>query len=270
MVAAGHDDACTGPSDGTNTYCDLADGYDLTGTTITASKPVAVFGGHNCDFVPFNKYGCDHLEEQLLPLHTWGQQYVGANVSVNSDPTLWRVVSGAAGNLIQLEPPITDAITGTTVSQVTLDAGELLEFITAQSFAATGDAAFMMAGFMVGGNYSSTGTTQPGDPSMSMAVPVAQFRKSYTFLAPESYDDNYVNVIGRVGSSIVLDGATSAELTAIGSSGWGTATLAIAGGTHTITTDAAAGCGIQVYGVGSYTSYMFPGGLNLAPINGAP
>ena len=35
----------------------------------------------------------------------------------------------------------------------------------------------------------------------------------------------------------------------------------------TITTDGADGFGIAVYGVGSYTSYMYPGGLDVKQIN---
>ena len=56
--------------------------------------------------------------------------------------------------------------------------------------------------------------------------------------------------------------------TAVGTLGWSVAKQAIAGGSHTVTTDAPEGCGIQVYGVGSYTSYMYPGGLDVRQIDG--
>ena len=40
---------------------------DLTGSIITADKPVAVFGGHDCAFVPNLSVYCNHLVEKLPP-----------------------------------------------------------------------------------------------------------------------------------------------------------------------------------------------------------
>ena len=264
MVAAGHDDACTGPSGDAGTYCDLGNGYDLTGTEITSDKPVAVFGGHNCDLVPFDIEGCNHLEEQLLPVSTWGTHYIGTRAISTSAPMLWRVVSGAAANLIQFSPPIIDAITGTTIGQVILDRGGLLELITDQDFEAVGDAAFMMASFMVGWGYPGNSTAS--NPAMAVAVPVEQFSQSCTFLAPE-YWENYLTVVAKVGSTVDLDGNPLTGFTAVGSSGWGVTSQGIVGGTHAIATSDPDGIGIQVYGVGWIASYMYPGGLNLNPIN---
>jgi hypothetical protein len=269
MIASGHNDSCTGPTDANGyTYCDLASGYDLTGTEIEADKPVGVFGGHNCDFIPFDKWACDHLEEQLFPLTAWGKHYVGAKTISATDPNLWRVVSGDSANLIQFNPPVLDKITNQTIGQVTLDKGKWLEFITDQDFEAQGDSVFMMAGFMVGQNYSNLnpGEGAPGDPAMSLAVPVEQFRKSYTFLAPESYTQNYLTIIAKVGSTVTLDNNAITDFTAVGSGDWGVKKFTINNGTHTITTDGTDGFGIMVYGVGSYTSYMYPGGLDVKEI----
>src|SRR5699024_3059198 len=49
---------------------------DLTGTLVEASAPVSVFGGHSCVYVPFTSPACDHLEDQLFPLETWGQRFI--------------------------------------------------------------------------------------------------------------------------------------------------------------------------------------------------
>jgi hypothetical protein len=267
MIAAGHNDSCDGGAADANGwyYCDLKDGYDLTGTEITADKPVAVYGGHNCTFVPYNRWACDHLEEQLFPLTAWGKHYVGTRAVSTTDPNMWRVVSGDAANLIQFNPAINDALTGQPISQVTLDKGKWIEFVTDQDFEVQGDSVFLVAGFMVGQNYTNLNPGQgaPGDPAMSLAVPTEQYRKSYTFLAPESYDQNYLNIVAKVGATVYLDGNLISDFTPIGSGEWGTAKVTIQGGTHTITTDGADGFGIQVYGVGSYTSYMYPGGLDV-------
>src|SRR5262249_24970077 len=47
-------------NDATTHYCDMGPKYDLTGSQIEADKPIAVFGGHSCSFVPYNKFACDH------------------------------------------------------------------------------------------------------------------------------------------------------------------------------------------------------------------
>jgi hypothetical protein len=47
---------------------------DLTSTKITANAEVAVFGGHSCARVPNATVGdCDHIEEQIFPIDTWGR-----------------------------------------------------------------------------------------------------------------------------------------------------------------------------------------------------
>jgi hypothetical protein len=278
MIASDHPADCpqwSAPDSGNDScaaagpcyYCNTPRQYDLTGTEITADKPIGVFGGHNCSFVPYNKWACDHLEEQLFPLHAWGKHYVGTRAVSLPDPNLWRVVAGEAASLIRFSPPINDQLTNTVITQVTLDKGQWIEFITGQDFEAASDSVFAMAGFMVGQNYSTDAVTgAPGDPAMSMAVPVEQFRRSYTFLAPESYTQNYVNIVAKPGSTVRLDGNAITDFTPIGASDWGVNKLTIPGGTHTISTDGTDGFGIQVYGVGSYTSYMYPGGLDVKEI----
>ena len=60
-------------------------------------KPVALYGGHSCSFVPYNKWACDHLEDQIFPLGTWGQHYLAAQTpaQVMGEPNLFRVISGS-------------------------------------------------------------------------------------------------------------------------------------------------------------------------------
>jgi len=53
----------------------------------------------------------------------------------------------------------------------------------------------------------------------------------------------------------------ASAFTTLGSSGYKIARLKIKGGSHSVESSREAG--ISVYGVGSYTSYMYPGGLDL-------
>jgi len=54
---------------------------------------------------------------------------------------------------------------------------------------------------------------------------------------------------------------SSSQFKAIGSTGYSVAKLKIKPGSHYM--EGAVKFGVAVYGVGSYTSYMYPGGLDL-------
>lgn len=240
-------------------YCDLSSTTDLTGTVVKSDKAVALFSGHNCSFVPYDKWACDHLEEQVFPLNALGKRYVGSHpTSSGKDPGLYRVVSAVSENIITFDPPV--------YNTVTLQKGSWIEFESTKDFEVTGTGRFALISYMVGQNYSvlTPGDGAPNDPAMALGVPVEQYRVSYSFLAPASYAQNYVNIHAPVGATVKLDGTalTTSQFTSISStSGYQVAKLKISGGSHII--DSTSKTGITVYGVGSYTSYMYPGGLDL-------
>ena len=235
-------------------YCDLAS-TDLTGSLITTDQPVAVFGGHNCTFIPFDKWACDHLEEQLFPLGVWGKRYLATHtVSSGKDPALYRVVSGADGNQLTFGNGVH--------APVTLDSGKWIELTSAKDFEVSGTGRFALVQFMVGQSYSATaGSGAPGDPAMALAVPVEQYRRDYRFLAPQSFEQNYVNVIALPDAQVQLDDKPVTGFQPVPDSQYQVAKVKIPGGNHTI--EGTTAFGIAVYGVGSYTSYMYPGGLDL-------
>ena len=45
---------------------------DLTGTKVVTNKPVSVFSGHECAFIPATFFGCDYIIEQIPPTTLWG------------------------------------------------------------------------------------------------------------------------------------------------------------------------------------------------------
>jgi hypothetical protein len=108
-----------------------------------------------------------------------------------------------------------------------------------------------------------------GDPAMALAVPVEQFRSEYLFHAPTNYDSNYVDVTAPMGTTVMLDGAPLA-FTPIGNTGFGFSRVYPLNpgpgidGNHSIF--GTQGFGITVYGYGQFTSYWYPGGLNLTSI----
>jgi hypothetical protein len=251
----------------TEGYCAMQ-GYDLTGTEVSASAPVAVFGGHNCAYIPYNRWACDHLEEQLFPFETWGTHYlVSQSQRENGEPDVIRVLSGADGNQVTFTPVSAHA-------PVTLDRGEFVEFEAHGALEVASDGPVLVGQFMVGQNYTGNDAAwdelPPGDPSFSLAVPIEQYRSSYSFLAPSTYDRSYVNVtVPEAGTgSIELDGSSLAgeAWEAVEGTGYSTLRLEIDAGSHAIGSSAGATFGILVYGYGQYTSYMYTGGLALEEI----
>jgi len=256
---------CTGATPCSNyTCCNTPTTYDLTGTEIRviAGRNPAVFSGTDCSFVPFNKWACDHLEQQMFPRETWGSRYVcGRNeTQASGEPTIWRVVSGSDGNLIQFS-------SGAHPS-VTLDRGEYVEFESMNDFVVEGSGRVAVAQFLVGQNYTSDYSPPPnGDPAMALVVPVEQYRTSYTFLTPDTYVRNYLTVIHGVGNYPTLDGNTlvGQGYTMDIDGEWAKTNIEIQSGIHYI--ESSQPFAIMVYGVGSYTSYMYPGGLDLAKVD---
>ena len=102
---------------------------------------------------------------------------------------------------------------------------------------------------------------------MTIAVPVDQFRRRYLFHAPTNYETNYVEVVAPQGSAITLDGAPVTGFANIGTTNLALARVQLGGGqsgNHSMEGDQP--FGIQVYGYGQYTSYWYPGGLDLSTI----
>lgn len=243
-------------------YCDVGANFDLTGTEIRGTGRLELVSGHNCDFVPANRWACDHLEEGIFPVETWGQEaIVSVTRPLRGEPNVVRIISSHDGNTLAFDPP--SAHVG-----VTLNRGEFIEFETSASFRVTGTDAFLAAQFLVGQDYAgfqSSPDGAEGDPSMSLAIPTEQYRTSYVFLAPSSYASSFVTVTAPMDVPVMLDGAAVTGFAAVGSTGFSVASVDVGGGVHTITSSAA--FGIVVYGFGTYTSYMYPGGLDLELID---
>ena len=236
-------------------FCSMDDG-DLTGSTITATESVAVFAGHMCTFMPYNEWACDHLEEMMFPVETWGTLSVmtapirpsGSGVA----PAMYRVVANNAGTALTFSPGVTP--------NVTLGSGEFVQFQTDQDFTVEGSATFYVTQTMLGEN--TLGEGEGGDPAMGSGIPWLQVRSEYDFLTPDTYTSNYVNVVAPTGTAVDLDGTPISGWQTIGSTGYDVARVLINPGGHHIESSAGTGFGITTYGYASYTSYLYPGGLN--------
>jgi hypothetical protein len=242
-----------------------------SGSTIKADQPVQVITGSPCAVIPNDTVACDHLEESVLPAETLGTEYV---VTVPRTPSglpgtphggkhTVRVHGVVDGTTITYDPPEIDDESG-------LEGAEVNELVGVdEDFVVRGDQPFAVTHYMHGQGdpLADDQGVGAGDPSQSIAIPTAQFRKDYTFVAPASFETSYVNVIAKVGQTVEVDGSvlSAGQFDAIGQSGWAVARVELAKtGGHRA--QASEPFGIVVYAYGQYTSYMYPGGMDLKKI----
>jgi len=106
-------------------------GGDLTGTLVTADKPIAVFSGHEA---ALSSTTCcaDHLEHQMFPVSTWGTTYIASKSKVRqAESDYWRILASADGTTVSFAPAV--------ASSRQLRRGEWFEFATTQDFVITAD-----------------------------------------------------------------------------------------------------------------------------------
>ncbi len=232
---------------------------DLTGTIITADKPVQVFGGHECTNVPLNVTACDHLEESMFPIETLAKEYlVVPPVQVPNDQLekaqMVRIIASEANTTLVFDPD-------QPVAKNLAKAGDFVQIATTTAkFLVTADKKIMVAQYMVGqdGGYGTS------DPAMLLAVNPLQWRKSYLVHAPTSWVANYVDLMAKTGTTVSVDGVNAGGWKVIGNTGYSYTHVKLSNngnGNHSIMGDATVGVG--VYGVQNYGSYWYPGGLDL-------
>jgi hypothetical protein len=246
---------------------------DNSGSIITANNPIQVITGLPCLDVPDNSPACDHVEETVLPAETLGDDYI---VTQPTGPLANAVVHNVRlygefpSTTLTYSPSMPSGCPTTLTTGQVVNCGQV-----SQDFEVKGSQPFAVATYSDGASVVDPNTAAPnqqGDPDESMAVAVKQYRTDYVFLAPTDYTNNYVDVIAPSGTAVTIDGATStATATPVGSSGFGILRIKLSNsgtGAHTLTANNPVG--IQVMGYGSYTSYTYPGGLDLQHISPPP
>jgi hypothetical protein len=214
---------------------------------------------------------CDHVEEQIFPLETWGTNYVAARNPVRGgEPMRWRILAAEDNTKISFDPPVT--IGGI----VTLDAGQMIEFDEDDDFFIAANDPILVAGYMHGCTATDVWPDScPGDPYMVLMVPVEQYQQDYVFLVDSSYDRDFAKLVRPSGVEVSVECrgvVPEPRWTAIGNSGWDWATIdmnpgeaACAPGTNQASS--AQGFGVIVSGQAFAASYAYPGGLALQEIN---
>ena len=248
----------------------LGASHDLSGSKVTADKPVQVITGVPCINMPAGKGTCDHIEESVLPAETLGKHYV---VTVPTAPH-----GAPVGHVVRIYGNVDGTkltYSGAAGCGATVNAGQVLECnVVTSDFEVTGDHEFAVGSFSEGTSVVDPpgSPTSMGDPDQSQMIAVEQYRTKYIFLSPTDYDVSYVDVVAPKGAKLTLDGqAVTTTFTPVGTNNLTVGRIKLGAGqagAHVMTGDQA--FGVQVMGYGAATSYQYPGGLDLHAIAPPP
>jgi len=222
---------------------------DLSGTIITSTAPIAVFGGHQCANIPSGFVACDHVVEQLPPINTWGRAFVTMPLATRIGGDTFRVLASTNGTVVTLNG----------VNVVTLNRGQFHEQIITGPSRITSNNPVLVAQY----SNSSSFDGVTSDPFEMLIPPFEQFLANYTVTTPATgFATNFINVVvpnAAIGT-VSIDGVIipSAAYTAIPGTSFSGAQRAVTLGTHNLA--GATPFGAFMYGFAGFDSYGYPGG----------
>jgi len=175
---------------------------ELTGSPIESSKPIGVFGGARCTFIPKNVQACDMIQQQVPPLGQWGSEYalvpyrdrLGAD-SERREIVPYRLVGAVDGTVLSYDP------VKPREAPTTLRAGELVSFMSDELVVVKSQDAehpFYASVMMTGARFNSgaSGLTD-GDPDFVNLVPTDQFLDRYVFFADHTFPETSLTLVRR-------------------------------------------------------------------------
>ncbi len=240
---------------------------DFSGSLVQTDKPVQVITGLPCTDIPDGAQACDHIEQSVFPAETLGKHYIVARPTGPNGTAVGAVmILYGNKNGTHLTYP-SGAVPG---APATLNAGQVANLgVVNSDFEVSGDNEFGVAIFQQGGSVvdpNAPSQMQNGDPAQSLEAAVEQYRTKYVFLAPTDYPKSFADIVVPPGAMLTLDGApVTTTPQGIGASTYKIVRLPLTAGAgkgaHVL--ESTLPVGLQVIGYGLYTSYQYPGGLNL-------
>ncbi len=174
-------------------YLQFTQDFELTGSAIQSSKPVAVIGGSTLMDLPLNRVRADGAEQMLPPVQALGSEYVGVRYrsrDKNAEESVpWRIVGTVDGTTLTYDPPQPGAPT-------TIGARQMVQFDSTGPFVVSSqgeDHPFYFAQYMTGGEpYDGE-----GDPEFVNVITPSQYLPRYTFFTDPTYPETNL-VVTRV------------------------------------------------------------------------
>ncbi|MCW5834360.1 MAG: IgGFc-binding protein [Labilithrix sp.] len=268
----------------------------LSGSPVVTNKPVGLFGGSPCTFLPIEKGACDMTHQQIAPFAQWGHAYAlvpyrprhESPSGVSREVTAWTFVGAVDGTELTWDPAKPPG------APERLSEGEVVDFMTdALASVKSQDAkhpfyaGVQMTGWAFGGRPGGPSGTVLGDPEFVNVVPAEQFLDRYVFFADYTYPETTLTVVRKKTATgfhpVELECAGEIAFTPLGASGeyeyaWmrltsGSTPQRFEKGTcgygrHEARSDGP--FSITVWGMADAASYGYTGGMGSRPVNEAP
>ncbi|KAI4876213.1 hypothetical protein NFI96_017951 [Prochilodus magdalenae] len=160
---------------------------DLSGSRVIADQPVAVFTGHSCTWL---FAGCDHVYEQLLPVSSWGQEFIVASIAYQKPEGKYDSVyiQASQDTLIRV-----NSQNGTTSPKV-VKAGETydIQIRWPDCLHITADKGIQVL-YEFNGGITEEGILN--DPFLLNILPTDQFSTSYTLVTQSGFTNEAVVIV---------------------------------------------------------------------------
>ena len=172
-------------------YAQITQSSALSGSPITADKPIGVFGGHQ--IMSIDRCCGDHGEQVLPPVKALGNEYIAASHADRGQVTeqrIYRIFGAVDGTTLTYDPP--------NVGPATVKLGEWLEIRSATPFTVRSqdvDHPFLMFTYMSGAG--DTGQGGWGDADFVRLVPPKQFMAHYVFFTDPTYPFTVLTVVRK-------------------------------------------------------------------------
>ena len=160
---------------------------DLTGTKVTSNKPISLFSGHECAFVPSSTRNCDSLIEQIPPTELWGTVYYYAPLARREGYTI-KIMAAYDSTFVEI-------YCNDTVSRYFLNAGMVVtwSYYSQQYCEVSANQKLLVA--QLGHSYESDNS---GDAMLTLIPPTAHYTNHITTsVVRNSYSNpkHYINIV---------------------------------------------------------------------------
>ncbi len=245
---------------------------DLTGSLIDADKPIAVFSGHNCAYVPDRAWkACNILVEQMPPTQSWGRQFFVGTLAARASSVIRVLAGDDSTEVFENNRKVASLSAGQYYENANLTENTML----------TANKPILVAQFSKGFTAPNVGTSaiadSVGDPMMIIVAPTEQFLSNYRFATPVKGSwEHYINILVPTESigSLRLNGepVSKQQFKKFGISRYSIAQLLIDYGTYTI--EGSEPFGLYSYGFGYadkiFDAYGNGGGQSMVQVFTSP
>ncbi|MBR6017813.1 MAG: IgGFc-binding protein [Paludibacteraceae bacterium] len=256
------------------------DVIDLSGSTICADQPIAVWSGNQVALVP-NQEGMnsDHAYDQLLPLNKWGKQFIIPMTACKVKLNVLRVVAMQDNTFLQVmrNNNVMESRTmgsGDTYSRRMVQEGDNPN-PEKNSYYITADKPVQVYLYSSSGANSTwyddnDSTRLPGDPSMTLVPPLEYLTDTTIFRTFGGGDGNLTHQINLWALSsqtanVKLDGQPiTGWRTVPSNTAYSQITYTVTDTTHTITAPTKCFSG-YAYGINDGQAYLYPVGYDYTP-----